>query len=114
MGMALILGKQNLWTEVVNSEYLKGKTFLEYSTTTSGSWIWKAIVDCKPLLLKGLCRRVGKVNTIHFWDDPWIPTISGFKPPRPASTPLGPLMVKDIITYSGGWDLCRISALLGN
>ncbi|KAG8372571.1 hypothetical protein BUALT_Bualt12G0079900 [Buddleja alternifolia] len=74
--------ESSLWTNFLRSKYLRDTHFLDQNETPrSSSKIWKSIMASKDSIKKGLCFTVSPSNFIRTWIDPWIPFISGFKPP---------------------------------
>ncbi|CAA7048049.1 unnamed protein product [Microthlaspi erraticum] len=72
---------ESLFARVFKGRYYRNSTPLDPIRSYSPSYGWQSIVSARPLVQKGLIKRVGSGTSISVWDDPWIPASS----PRPAT-----------------------------
>ncbi|CAA7020287.1 unnamed protein product [Microthlaspi erraticum] len=77
----LIDNHESLFARVFKGRYYRNATPLDLIRSYSPSYGWQSIVSARPLVQKGLIKRVGSGVSISVWDDPWIPASS----PRPAT-----------------------------
>lgn len=63
---------KKLWTEVLSSKYLKGKSFFEHFKPKGASYSWQGIISSRNFLKKGCCYRIGNGLKTNLWKDPWI------------------------------------------
>ncbi|PON85597.1 hypothetical protein TorRG33x02_185990 [Trema orientale] len=104
--------EKSLWGKLVQSKYLRGNDFELVEAGKKDSWLWKAVLRSRDLLKLGACRWVQRGGVLDVWDDPWIPTIVGFKPrPRDPALTSQSVGIKDLITNSGGWNLSVLNQL---
>ncbi|KAG8375096.1 hypothetical protein BUALT_Bualt10G0064800 [Buddleja alternifolia] len=101
------VGQDEVWVKMFQARYLRNTNFLEFSNCPSdASWIWKDVIRCKSIILKGGCFKVTSNSPIRIWEDPWIPTIDGFKPVRPPNLPFSAFYVRDLMDDSRqAWDI---------
>lgn len=98
-----------LWVQLVRTKYLRGKSFLHDDISfNSCSWIWIDIIKSRELILKGANFNINPSSNLQIWKDPWIPSITGFKPEISISNPnpLNLKLIKDLILDSNySWNL---------
>ncbi|CAA7027491.1 unnamed protein product [Microthlaspi erraticum] len=70
----------SLFSRVFKGRYYRNTTPLEPIKSYSPSYGWQSIISARPLVNKGLIKRVGSGTSILVWGDPWIPASR----PRPA------------------------------
>lgn len=108
-GWQLLCGSNSFWASLVKAKYLTGRCFLDVDDKRADSWVWKGIVECKELLLRGACTNIGSGVAIDVWEDPLVPTLPNFSP-----LPLQPqlqqpgLLVRDLFLETGGWDVSKL------
>ncbi|PON87373.1 hypothetical protein TorRG33x02_168650 [Trema orientale] len=76
----LYLKEKSLWGDLIRDKYLKGDSFMHVSLKNFDSWVWKAILWSRKLLVLGTCHRAVRIGAIDVWEDPWIPNLTGFRP----------------------------------
>jgi hypothetical protein len=79
-GWRLLSNPNSLCAKVLKGKYYPNGDFLNASNKKNSSHTWRAIKHGRVAPLKGLIKRVGNGSTIRIWEDPWIPSNSGFKP----------------------------------
>lgn len=90
-----------LWVKALSSKFLHIRNFLSASASPSDSWLWKGILKCRPIVIKGAYQFVSSSLNIHIWNDPWVSLMIGFKPSPNLFLPSFPsLTVSHLITYS--------------
>ncbi|CAA7054626.1 unnamed protein product [Microthlaspi erraticum] len=70
----------SLFAKVFKGRYFRNSTPLDPIRSYSPSYGWQSIVSARPLVCKGLIKRVGSGSSISVWYDPWISDSC----PRPA------------------------------
>uniref|UniRef100_A0A2N9HS98 Reverse transcriptase domain-containing protein n=1 Tax=Fagus sylvatica TaxID=28930 RepID=A0A2N9HS98_FAGSY len=68
-----------------------------------------AILSSRELLSKGICWKIGDGRGLEAWDNPWIPSLEGFKPSPKSQEARHPLWVSElIINNPPRWDLDKL------
>ncbi|XP_060965296.1 uncharacterized protein LOC133034262 [Cannabis sativa] len=77
-----ILAEDNsLWAQIMHAKYLRNHDFLDIEAHPSDSIMWKAILNARQFIHKGICRKIGNGNSTSIWFHPWVP--SGELQPQP-------------------------------
>ncbi|GAA0158944.1 reverse transcriptase [Lithospermum erythrorhizon] len=63
--------KESLWVKWIHSVRLKGAFIWEYKKRATDPWIWKKILQVRPLLHDKVHINIGNGNTTSFLFDPW-------------------------------------------
>ncbi|CAA7029430.1 unnamed protein product [Microthlaspi erraticum] len=69
----LLDNPESLFARVFKGRYFRNTTPLEHIRYYSPSYGWQSIISARPLVHKGLIKRVGSGSSISAWNDPWIP-----------------------------------------
>lgn len=77
----LIDSMHSLFARVFKGQYYQNADPLKENRSYSPSFEVRIITSARPLVNKGLIKRVGSDNFISVWKDPWIPAHL----PRPAT-----------------------------
>jgi hypothetical protein len=100
LGWKVLSGANLLWVRALSSKYLRRNNFLSVQPSPTASWLWKGILNCRKVVQDGACLAVSTGLNVSIWNDPWVPSIQGFKPSPKADLPSLPnLTVSDLITY---------------
>lgn len=76
--------EEKLWSKIIFAKYLRGKNLIHDSLqVTNPSWIWRDVIKCRDIVLKGACYKISAFSDVKVWEDPWIPTIENFIPSKP-------------------------------
>ncbi|GKV45487.1 hypothetical protein SLEP1_g52559 [Rubroshorea leprosula] len=111
LGWRLLHGDNALWCRVLRAKYLRDSNLLEARLKPKSSFIWRGILQCCPVLKKGLRWRIGSGERVRFWHDNWV----GHAPLAMEGDPLPTspsLMVADVINQEGEWDLDYLNSLI--
>uniref|UniRef100_A0A1J3E5Y1 Putative mitochondrial protein n=1 Tax=Noccaea caerulescens TaxID=107243 RepID=A0A1J3E5Y1_NOCCA len=63
----------SLFARVFKGRYFRNCGPLDTIRSYSPSYGWRSIISARPLVNKGLIKRVGSGDSISVWNDPWIP-----------------------------------------
>uniref|UniRef100_A0A803QJL6 Reverse transcriptase domain-containing protein n=1 Tax=Cannabis sativa TaxID=3483 RepID=A0A803QJL6_CANSA len=94
--------KTSVWGQVVNAKYIRGRNFLTIERNGGDSGFWKAILDARGVLEKGLCRKIGNGEKTSIWFDPWVPA-SNRTPVPLKDVSHGVAWVKQFLTSTNRW-----------
>ncbi|KAK4385625.1 hypothetical protein Sango_2686500 [Sesamum angolense] len=88
-----------LWCSILIAKYLKNESnLLTYVQDHRASWIWQDVLKSLKIIKNGACYSISAHSSLQIWNDPWIPSIQGFSPQKPASlNPNWPTQVADLI-----------------
>ncbi|KAL5563120.1 hypothetical protein UlMin_032867 [Ulmus minor] len=107
----LVQGQNSLCCSILNARYLLHTKFLQASQSRGDSPFWKAVMATKDIIRSGSCYLVGNNESIDIWEDPWVPSFPGFRPPPKGEPRLGWMSVKDLILQPGMWDRSKLQEL---
>ncbi|KAF4369793.1 hypothetical protein G4B88_022178 [Cannabis sativa] len=105
--------KTSIWSMVVNAKYIKDKNFLDLEKKGSESGLWKAILDARSVLGKGLCRKIENGHSTSIWFDPWVPSSNRTPTPLKDATH-GVAWVHQFLNNNNTWNTHMVRELFGN
>ena len=112
LGWSLAVNEDKTWVSLLKPKYLNGVPFMQVISSTNSSWLWQGILKSRPLLSKGLCKKIGNGHHTTIWDTPWIPTLDNYIPPPPTHLQPSIHRVADLISPTTfQWDRGKIFAL---
>ncbi|KAL5564798.1 hypothetical protein UlMin_027962 [Ulmus minor] len=107
----LVQGQNSLCCSILNARYLLHTKFLQASQSRGDSPFWKAVMATQEIIRSGSCFLVGNGDSIDIWEDPWVPSFPGFRPPPKGEPRAGWMSVKDLILQPGLWDRSKLQEL---
>ncbi|VVA28953.1 PREDICTED: ribonuclease [Prunus dulcis] len=72
LGWIYLSEPTNWWAQIMAKKYIRKDGFLAATKKTSHSAAWKAILDARTVLHKGLRWIVGNGQSIFFWTENWV------------------------------------------
>ncbi|CAA7023542.1 unnamed protein product [Microthlaspi erraticum] len=63
---------ESLFAKVFKGRYYRNSSPMDPIRSYSSSYGWQSIISARPLVQKGLIKRVGSGSSISVWYDPWI------------------------------------------
>lgn len=69
----------SLWARVLKGLYFPNKSWKEAVRGPKPSWLWTSLLEGRKLIMDGVQWNVGNGESIQFWNDSWVPSISGGK-----------------------------------
>ena len=100
----LLENPNSLCARVLKVRYFPNEGFLTAGCPASSSKTWKAIIQGREMLKRGLIRRIGNGDTTEVWHDQWIDGTILMKP-MGALKPNSIQLVSDLIgPMSNQWD----------
>lgn len=99
----LIKNPDSLCARVLKGRYFHDADFLTATQKKHASHTWRAILEGRKSLSRGLIKRLGDGSTTDIWQDRWLPGHFGG---RPLTMPDDPQVqtVADLLTPSGAWN----------
>lgn len=105
LGWQLLTATDNIWVPLFRVKYLRGIPFRAMrACPLSASWIMKGIWHCRHILLDNVCFQVEYRSELSIFANPWVPSLIGFRPPRPPDwshdiSKVSDLMIRDSRTW---------------
>ena len=87
-GWKLLHHSDTLVSKILKARYYQSRNFLNTHVGVDPSFTWHSILEVRALLLQGITWRVGTNSFIDIRNDPWLPSIAGFKIRDPQVIPL--------------------------
>ncbi|OUZ99671.1 Reverse transcriptase zinc-binding domain [Macleaya cordata] len=82
---------------------------------SSASPIWRSMLSLRPLVEGNSCWFVGNGESISIWKDPWIPSISTFKPISPCPHDCHIQLVSDLfLPNTKEWNVPLLQSLFSD
>ncbi|KAL0003298.1 hypothetical protein SO802_017079 [Lithocarpus litseifolius] len=75
----------SLFYQVFKAKYLPHTNFVDAITGSHPSYVWRSILVAQGIVRKGLRRRVGNGESIHIWQDSWLPSPTTYKVSSPVN-----------------------------
>lgn len=100
----LLTNPGTLCARVLKAKYYPHTDVLHSSAKDGISYSWRSILKGVELLKEGLIWRVGDVNSLKIWKDPWIPRSSTRKPITPRAGSILTKVSELIDPVLGEWD----------
>jgi hypothetical protein len=66
-------GEQSMWCQWVKSYLLKGKSFWEVKMPSSPSWVWRKLLNLRPIVQPHIKIVIGNGKATSLWFDNWHP-----------------------------------------
>jgi hypothetical protein len=63
----------SLGAQTLKAVYFPSFDILEQEMGSTPSQIWCSLCEGRDILKQGLIRRIGDGETIHIWDNNWLP-----------------------------------------
>lgn len=94
-------------TKVLQARYFKQTNFLHAKLRSNPSYIWRSILWGKYVIHKGYRWRIGRGNSVHIYNNNWIPRGETFRPISIPSLPTDSY-VNEQIGFDNKWDVAKI------
>ncbi|CAL1375417.1 unnamed protein product [Linum trigynum] len=78
-GWRILNGDQETWVRLLKGLYFLNSDFMNAGKGRKPSWIWSSICEAREVLKLGARKNMGNGRSIDIDNDPWIPTLPGFK-----------------------------------
>ena len=69
----LFNNSDSLWVQWMKQTILQGDSFWDARVGAVGSWVWKKLLQLRPLAKQFLCMEVRDGKPVGFWTDIWLP-----------------------------------------
>lgn len=97
---------QSLWVQILKEKYFLTAHFLEAEVKANALWIWKGIMQTRPIIEEGWCILPGS-GEVDIRRDPWLPIHPHGRPDWRREGLENPHLqvVADLVDHnSGTWD----------
>lgn len=113
LAWSICVDENKPWVKLIKAKYLRGRKLLDVQGTERAiSWVWGSIKQCIPFLREGACFQVATLSKLNIKDDPWIPSIPGFRVPDSVVIPPHLHFVWRLMKGDGSsWDDRLVSAV---
>jgi exonuclease III len=102
-GWRLLQNPDSLAATVLKEKYYPHGEFLEASLGRKPSYVWRSFWNARPLLIEGLCWRVGDGSKIRIWSDKWVPKVVGGYIQSPVSILDQNAKVSELLNRDTNW-----------
>uniref|UniRef100_A0A803PI61 Reverse transcriptase domain-containing protein n=1 Tax=Cannabis sativa TaxID=3483 RepID=A0A803PI61_CANSA len=82
----ILVGDTSLWSKVMATKHIKNQNFLDMDVQATNSMLWKAILQIRPFIHRGICQKIGNGNATSIWFHPWVPGDTLQPQPRRVAT----------------------------
>ncbi|KAI5324585.1 hypothetical protein L3X38_033658 [Prunus dulcis] len=113
IGWRLHSKDNGLWAKIYEAKYLKGTSIFDSSLGARQvcSTTWRSIIHGFQLLVQGMCWRIGRGDSVKFWEDNWVTDV-------PLMQQAGVLTIHDSKCYvssfskNGWWNIDKLRGVL--
>ncbi|CAL5418073.1 unnamed protein product [Camellia sinensis] len=78
-GWRLLSNPDSYWARMYKGLYFPHSSFLQAAKGSNASWAWNSLLKGRELIQAGIRWQVQSGQQIRLWEDPWIPSLKGFK-----------------------------------
>ncbi|XP_075663372.1 putative mitochondrial protein AtMg00310 [Castanea sativa] len=92
--------------KVFKEKYFAGGSFWEAQVGHRPSYVWRSIMAAKDVIMRGSRWVIGNGESVHIWEDRWIPNPDSFKVVSPRGPSIDVVMVSNLINReTREWDV---------
>ena len=62
-----------LWVQIFIKKLVKHRNFMKMPSPKRASWASQSIFECRDVVKKGMCHKMGNGLNTWIWEDPQIP-----------------------------------------
>ncbi|XP_058002229.1 uncharacterized protein LOC131179406 [Hevea brasiliensis] len=94
-----------LWVKVIKGIYYPFTDFMSANQRSHPLWGWSSLIQGREVIRDSLRWNVSSPSFLNVWEEPWIPSLLGFKiaSPRPRDSPI--VYIADLIATRNQWDI---------
>ncbi|KAG2308471.1 hypothetical protein Bca52824_028219 [Brassica carinata] len=71
--LRLLNGNNSLWADWVRKHLVRQESFWDIRDTGLGSWVWRKLLQLRPIAKQFVRMEVYNGKTVRFWTDLWHP-----------------------------------------
>ena len=110
----VLIKEYSLWVHAMIDKYLRHSSFLDYSSKSTDSPMWRNVLRSRHLLRKGIRWKLGQGDKIHFWEDNWLVDQNLLQLVNQSidSVSLSDATICEFITENKRWDLDKLKQVI--
>ena len=108
----VVNNSDKMWVMAFKKKYVWNRKFMKMSILKGVSWAPQSIFECRKVISKGLCHRIGNGLNTWIFEDPWVPNEPGFIPQARCGISIDVHLVANLIDQdTKQWDKGKHSIL---
>ena len=101
-----------LWVQIFKKKYVKHRNFMKMHSPKGASWAAQSIFECRVVVKKGMCHKIGNGLNTWIWEDLWIPNETNLIPQRRNGASIEAHLVAELIDQdTRQWDRGKLHEL---
>ena len=73
MNWDVVNNSNKMWVMAFKKKYVRNKNFIKMPIPKGASWASQSIFECRKVISKGLCHKIGNGLTTWIFENPWVP-----------------------------------------
>ena len=69
----VVNNSDKMWMMAFKKKYVWNRKFMKMSILKGVSWAPQSIFECRKVISKGLCHKIGNSLTTWIFENPWVP-----------------------------------------
>ncbi|KAK7832800.1 putative ribonuclease h protein [Quercus suber] len=112
MAWEIVSNVDKRWVQIFKKKYVKHRNFMNMPSPKGASWAAQSIFECRVVVKKGMCHKIGNGLNTWIWEDPWIPDETNLIPRRRNGATLEAQLVAEMIDQdTRQWDRGKLHEL---
>ncbi|KAF5449805.1 hypothetical protein F2P56_030217 [Juglans regia] len=112
-GWRLLQQTNSLVAKVLKAKYFHRSDFLHARFGSNASYVWRNLLEARPILEEGLIWRIGNGKEVNIWRDKWIQQPTSYKVQTPLDEGLAHWTVANFIDeQTKAWNMPLLKSIL--